>query len=190
MNSEGSGVPGAAIRVRYHEPEKPLRRVAFDAEEETDDDGEFIIPNLGVDVPFVVDVNARDYVATSSEQYKITSDTNALPKSTVLSEKGGTVVAQLRDKQGNPLPGVQVIIMADPSGRPSGSRGSWLHAKSLHQIGSTSSLGNIRLSGVSTGNILVRAKFNEGVVEQRATIKTRKRLDWVTLDLLAFRPDS
>ena len=34
VDSLGSGVPNAAVRVRYHEPDKPVRRVSFDDTEE------------------------------------------------------------------------------------------------------------------------------------------------------------
>lgn len=85
-----------------------------------------MIPNLGIDVPFVIDAYAKNYVAASSEQLKITSNTDTLPKSIVLGERGGAVVVQLRDKP--------------------------------------------RFSGVPVGKILLRAKFDQGVVEQEATV--------------------
>ena len=135
-----------------------------------------MIPNLGIDVPFVIDAYAKDYVAASSEQLKITSSTDTLPKSIVLGDRGGTVVAQLRDKQANPVAGIEVMMLADPSGLPSNSRGSWTHVKSFHQVGNSSSLGNVRFSGVPVGKILVRAKFDQGVAEQRATVVSGQEL--------------
>lgn len=39
VDSLGSGVPIAAVRVRYHEPNKPVRRVSFDDTEEQRTDG-------------------------------------------------------------------------------------------------------------------------------------------------------
>ncbi len=170
VDSEGHGVPGAMVRVRYHEPEKPLRRIAFDAAEETDDNGEFMILNLGVNVPLVIDVYANGYVATSSEQLKITAGARTLPKNIELVNRGGTVIVQLRDKLDAPVAGAQVMILADPSGWPSESRGSWMHARSFHQAGNTSDLGNIRFSGVPAGKVLIRAKFADGVAEQRTTV--------------------
>ena len=67
-------------------------------------------------------------------------------------------------------------MLADPSGLPSTSRGSWIHVRSFHQVGDCSSLGNVRFSGVPVGMILVRVKFDQGVAEQSATVVSGQEL--------------
>ena len=67
-------------------------------------------------------------------------------------------------------------MLADPSGLPSNSRGSWTHLRSFHQVGDSSSLGNVRFLGVPVGMIPVRAKSDQGVAEQSATVDSGQEL--------------
>ena len=77
VDAQGNSVSGVALRVRYHEPEKPIWRVSFDHEEgRTDGNGLFLLRDVGIQVPFVVDVLAPDYPPTSSKRTKLeTGDT-------------------------------------------------------------------------------------------------------------------
>ena len=74
----GDGVPGAALRVRYHEPEKPIRRVAFETDDVTDGDGYQLLQHVGIQVPFVVDVLAPNYPPMSSKQTKLSAGTTEM----------------------------------------------------------------------------------------------------------------
>ena len=71
VDALGQAVPGAALRVRYHEPEKPMRRVSLDTEEITDSEGSLMLRGVGIQVPFVVDVQAPNYPPASSKQTKL-----------------------------------------------------------------------------------------------------------------------
>ena len=130
----GQGVAGAALRVRYHEPGKPLRRVGFDHEEVTDGDGRLTLREVGIEVPFVVDVLAPHYPPVSSQRTKLGEGETKI-EDIVLGKPGATVVVELRDKAGEPVPDASVMLIADPAGFPTEARGSWLHPLGLSAEG-------------------------------------------------------
>lgn len=167
VDTRGNGVSGAALRVRYHEPDKPKRRVAFNAEELTDGDGYFLLYDVGVDVPFVVDVYAEGFVAEYSQQFKIADGHDKPLEDIVLKQYGATVLVTVTDKSGEPVSGIEVAMQADPSGLPDEAKGSWMHHKSYHKIGVTSDQGNVRFSGTPAGVIIVWAKGQLGIVDKR-----------------------
>ena len=175
IDARGKGVPRASVRVRYHEPDKPVRRVSFDGGEYTDGDGRFLLRGVGIQVPFYVDVYAPDYVAASSKRTKLTAGA-ATMDDIVLGEQGASVVVNLRDKSGSPVYGSEVMLFADPAGLSSEARGSWLHHRSFRQRAVTSALGNVRFSGVPPGRIIVRAKTPAESVEQRAVAVSAQEL--------------
>ena len=78
VDDSGDGVPGAALRVRYHEPEKPVRRMAFETDDVTDGDGYLLLQHVGIQVPFVVDVLAPNYPPMSSKQTKLSAGTTEM----------------------------------------------------------------------------------------------------------------
>ena len=59
------------LRVHYHEPDKPLRRVSFDPEEVTDGDGSLTLRGAVIQITFVVEVLAPNYPPTSSKLTKL-----------------------------------------------------------------------------------------------------------------------
>ena len=175
VDAEGRGVPGAALRVRYHEPEKPVRRVGFETEELTDGDGYLLLPNVGIDVPFVVDVLAPHYPPISSERTRLAAGKTEMAD-IVLGKPGATVVVGLVDKAGNPVSGAGVMLLADPAGLPAEARGSWLHHRAFRQRAVTSSLGNVRFTGVPPGHIIVRVKTADAALEHRGTAVSNQEL--------------
>ena len=175
VDSEGNGVLGAALRVRYHEPEKPVRRVAFETDDLTDGDGYLLLQNVGIQVPFVVDVLAPGYPPASSKQTKLNAGTT-LMEDIVLGQPGATVVVGLVDKVENPVSGAGVMLLADPAGLPAAARGSWLHHRAFRQRAVTSSLGNVRFTGVPPGHIIVRVKTSSDTLEHRGTAVSNQDL--------------
>ena len=175
VDAEGRGVPGAALRVRYHEPGKPLRRVAFDPEELTDGDGRLLLRDVGIEVPFVVDVLAPHYPPVSSERARLAAGKTAM-EDIVLGKPGATVVVELVDKDDAPVPGAAVTLLADPAGLADDARGSWLHHRAFRQRAVTSALGNVRFSGVPPGRVIVRAKTRSEAIEQRAVAVSNQEL--------------
>lgn len=175
VDAEGRGVPGAALRVRYHEPGKPLRRVAFETDELTDGDGRMVLRDVGIDVPFVVDVLAPRYPPVSSERTRLAAGKTEMAD-IVLGKPGATVVVRLVDKAGNPVSGTGVLLLADPAGLPAESRGSWLHHRAFRQRAVTSSLGNVRFNGVPPGRIIVRVKTADAALEHRGTAVSDEEL--------------
>ena len=94
VDSEDNPVGGAELRVRYHEPEKPMRRVSFERSERTDEDGRFLLQDVGILVPFVVDVVAPNYVPTSSKLTKLAAGSTQMDD-IVLGTPGATVAVTL-----------------------------------------------------------------------------------------------
>ena len=182
VDALGRGVPGADLRVRYDEPNKPIRRVSFDREELTDGDGRLLLRNVGIQVPFVVDVLAPNYPPASSKRTKLAAGDTQMDD-VVLGEPEATVVVELLDKSDPPVTGVAVILLADPAGLGPGTRGSWLHYRAFRQRGVTSSLGNARFTGVPPGRIIVRVKTASSSTEQRAVVTSDQELR-VTLRIL------
>ncbi len=146
----GQGVPGAALRVRYHEPGKPLRRVGFDHKEVTDGDGRLTLRDMGIEVPFVVDVLAPHYPPISSNRTKLGEGKTEM-EDIVLGKPGATVVVELVDKAGDPVADAGIRLLADPAGYPAEARGSWLHPLAFRQRAVTSAQGSARFTGVPPG---------------------------------------
>lgn len=176
------------MRVRYHEPGKPVRRVSFDNQEEqlTDGDGRFLVLDVGIQVPFVVDVLAPDYPPASSKRMKLAAGTTTLDD-IVLRERGASVVVHVLDSADMAVSGVTVTLLADPAGLGNDTRGSWLHFRGFRQQGVTSRLGNVRFTGVPPGRIIVRVKTadsnNSTSAEQRAVVSAGQEHQ-VTLRIL------
>lgn len=62
-------------------------------------------------------------------------------------------------------------------------RGSWLHHRAFRQERFTSSMGNVRFTGVPPGRIIARIKTADGTTEQRAVVSSGQELD-ITLRML------
>ncbi len=175
VDSLGNGVPGAALRVRYDEPEKPSQRVSFETEERTDGDGYRLLQSVGIQVPFVVDVLAPNYPPTSSKLTKLAAGETQM-EDIVFGQPDATVVVGLVDKVGNAVSGAGILLLADPAGLPADSRGSWLHHRAFRQRAMTSSLGNARFTGVPPGRIIVPVKTASDTLEHRATAVSNEEL--------------
>ena len=180
IDALGNGVPNAAVQVRYHEPGKSPRRLSFTRDERrTDGDGRFLLLDVGIGVPFVVDVLALDYPPTSSKRITLATGTTALDD-IVLGARGATVVVQVLDNADRAVSDVTVLLLADPAGLGNDTRGSWLHPRGFRRQGVTSQLGNIRFTGVPPGRIIARVKTagsnNSTAGEQRAVVSSGQEL--------------
>ena len=81
----------------------------------------------------------------------------------VLGVPGAPVVVTLLDDKGvSPVPDTWVTLLADPAGLAAEDRDSWLQYRAFRQRARTSSLGNVRFTGVPPGRIFVRAKTETG----------------------------
>ena len=156
-----------------------VRRLLFGPDERTDGDGRFLIRDVGIQVPFAVDVLAPDYPPASSKQMKLAAGTTKLDD-IVLGERGARVVVRVLDKADLAVSGVKVMLLADPAGLGANTRGSWLHHQAFRQQGVTSRLGNVRFSGVTPGRIIARIKTADGTAEQRAVVSSGQEIQ-VTL---------
>lgn len=161
VDQRGNGVAGATVRAHYYDPLKPTPRVTFEPDSRTDGDGEFVIPNVGIQVPFYIDVLAPDHAPRQSKRLRLPAGVTRV-EDIVLTEPGSVVVVTVRDNFGATVRGAAVTLIADPATYPSTARGSWLFPRGFRQRAVTSSLGHVRFSGVPPGRILVRARTDEG----------------------------
>ena len=166
VDPEGNAVAGAEVRVRYHEPERSARRVAFHREERTDGDGRLLLRDVGIQVPFVVDVLAPHYPPISSRLIHLGDDETQMDE-IVLDEPGARVVVELLDREGlSPVPDTWITLLADPAGLAEEDRDSWLHHRAFRQRAVTSTLGNARFTGVPPGRILVRVRTADETIQE------------------------
>lgn len=182
IDAEGNPVAGADLRIRYHEPEKPMRRISFDRVERTDDDGRFLLHSVGIQVPFVVDVLAPNYAPVSSKLTKLEEGDTQMDD-VVLGAPGATVVVELMDDKGiSPVPDQWVTLLADPAGLAPEDRDSWLHYRAFRQRAVTSSLGIARFTEVPPGRVFVRVKTETGSAKAWADAVSNQET-WVSLRL-------
>ena len=122
VDENGNGVEGAALQVRYDEPDKPVRRVLMEEDVLTDGNGEFILRNVGIGKPFYIDVYAPSHLAKSSKLIKLEAGSQKVDDIT-LDDPVGTVVVELVDRQGLPVSGAEVFLFADPATWPESAEG-------------------------------------------------------------------
>ena len=183
VDSDGNGVPAAALRVRYHEPRKPFRRVSLDHEEKlTDGDGRALLQDVGIQVPFVVDVLAPHYPPISSRLTTLAEGETKI-EDIVLGKPGATVVVELVDKEDFPVSDAWITLLADPAGLTEAAQDSWLHSRAFRQRAVTSALGNVRFTGVPPGRIIVRVKTATDSIEGRGIAESNQEL-WLSLRTL------
>lgn len=175
VDAFGNGVSNAVVHVRYHEPDKPVRRLLFGPDERTDGDGRFLIRDVGIQVPFVVDVLAPDYLPVSSRRTRLRAGETILEE-IVLGERGASVLVQVLDEFDSPVPDAASTLLADPAGLGTETRGSWLHHRAFRQRAITSRLGNVRFRGVPPGRIIVRVKTSRRIAKQRAVVSPGEEL--------------
>ena len=168
VDLHGNGVVGATVRAHYDEPWKPTRRVTFEPDNHTDENGEFLVRDVGIDVPFYFDVLAPGYAPTQSGRLKLAVGESKLAD-IVLTKPEAVVEVTVRDKIGDAIRGARVTLLADPANYPRTARGSWLFPRRYRQRARTSSLGNVRFSGVPPGRVRLTAETDEGRAEGIAT---------------------
>ena len=175
LDSDGRGVAGAAVHARYHEPGRSLRRAAFHAFHRTDGDGSFTLRDVGVGVPFFVDVHAVGYrPASFGPMTRERGHANV--GNVVLEEEGGTVVVQLRDRSGSAVSSARVALLADPAGYRPHERGSLLHGRAFHQRTGTDSSGTARFAGVPAGRVRIHAATPDGEARFQGAVAEKQVL--------------
>ena len=176
VDAEGNAVAGAEVRVRYHEPERLSRRVSFDREERTDGDGRLVLQDVGIQVPFVVDVLAPHHPPVSSDLTRLDAGETQMEE-IILGEPGARVVVEILDIEGrSPVPDTGVTLLADPAGLAEEHRDSWLHHRAFRQRSVTSKLGNARFTGVPPGRILVRVRTADESIQEWGNAVSRQEL--------------
>lgn len=176
VNEYGIGIAAATVHVRYHEPGMPYRRSAFHDLHETGPDGTYSVRNVGIEVPFRIDVHAPGYVPVSSEKLERKLGDVRIPEIT-LTEKGGTVGVRVVDKAGVPVDGADVTVLADPAGYEAHEHGSLIHARGFSQVSATLRSGEAWFSGVPAGRIRILAKSARGEAEVEKRIGEGQRLE-------------
>ena len=123
VDQRGNGVPDAIIRVLYNEPGKPTRKVTFEQDIYTDGNGEFLCHDVGILVPFYIDVLAPKYPPAQSKRFKLDAGDTKLDD-IVLGELGAEVVVTVLGKDNFPVKGMPVTLFADPRSYPDTAHGS------------------------------------------------------------------
>lgn len=156
VDQQGFGVPEATVHVRYHEPSRQLRRAAFHAFEFTDGDGYYLLRDVGIDVPFFVDVHAPGHTPVASKRIRRPEGDTEL-EDIVMGSQGATVLVQVLDLGSTPVSGADVAVLADPAGYGEGEHESLLHGRAYAQQQQSSTFGNVRFAGVPPGRIRIHA---------------------------------
>ncbi len=176
LDRDGRGIGDAAVHVRYHEPGRPLRRAAFHVVHRTDSDGYFRLRDVGVGIPFFVDIHGAGHLPKSfgpMAREKGHTDVGNL----VLEERGGTVVVQVHDRNGLPVSGARVVLLADPAGYRQHERGSLLHGRAFHQRTETSRAGIARFGGVPAGRIRIHSVTPDGEARDQRVVVENQTLE-------------
>lgn len=169
VDLRGNGVAGATVRAHYDTSGKPTPRVTFEPDSRTDANGEFLVRNVGIQVPFYIDVLAPGHAPTQSKRFTRAAGATKL-EDIVLTKTEAVVVVTVRDKIGAAVRGATVTLFADPANYPQKARGSWLLPRGFRQSARTSPMGNVRFSGVHPGRVLVKTETNEGTAGTIATV--------------------
>ena len=181
VDSQGRGVADATVQVRYHEPGRPRRRTAFHELHPTDGDGYFMASDVGIGVPFFVDVFAQGYRPVASMRtVRAVGETEL--EDIALVEEGGTVLVRVRDRSGSSAADIPVVLLADPAGYRTEERGSILLRRAYHQQQSTSRFGNVRFTGVPPGVIRLHATSPNGQAWLETHVDEKQILE-IALDL-------
>lgn len=99
VDAYGNAVSGASVRVRYDEPSKPIRRVAFEIDDVTDGDDQHLLQDVGIGVSFVVDVLAPKYAPVSSRLHKLTEGETEI-EDIYAGEPAATVIVEVMNGKG------------------------------------------------------------------------------------------
>lgn len=169
VDLRGNGVAGATVRAHYDTSGKPTPRVTFEPDSRTDANGEFLVRNVGIQVPFYIDVLAPGHAPTQSKRFTRVAGATKL-EDIVLTKTEAVVVVTVRDKIGAAVRGATVTLFADPANYPQKARGSWLLPRGFRQSARTSPMGNARFSGVHPGRVLVKTETTEGTAGTIATV--------------------
>ena len=181
VDLRGNGVAGATVRAHYDEPGKPTRRVTFEPDSHTDGNGEFLVRDAGIQVPFYIDVLATGYAPAQSKRFKRAAGDTKL-EDIVLTEPEAVVVVTVRDRIGAAVRGAAVTLFADPANYPQTARGSWLLPRGFRQRAMTSSLGNVLFLRSTSG---ARPREGRNGRRQSRDDRDRRRGSGITAD-----PDS
>ena len=175
IDTRGFGIAGATVHVRYHEPDRPPRRSAFHDFYLTDPDGYYVLEDVAIGEPFLVDVFAQGYRPTSSPPMTAPEGITVV-EDIELAQKGGDLVVRVIDSSGSSVGGADVTMLANPAGYRPHERGSILHGRAFHQRATTSAFGNVRFLGVPPGEVIVHARSVQGEAVLRTEVSEVERL--------------
>ena len=182
VNGDREAIAGAAVQLRYIEPDLPPRRVQLYPDEKTDADGRFSLLGVGIDVPFYIDVHAPGYLAKTTSELTLAAGQTDVGE-IALDDPVGAIVVRVVTKDGAPIAGAAVAMIADKSGIPDGSVDSRLHQKSYGQTAVTTSQGSARFFGVPPGTVTLRVNAADRTASEEMRAKAGEEV-MVTLELL------
>lgn len=153
----GIGIPGVTVVARHHEPRNRIPRVLRNESSSSDESGEFVLCNVGLDVARYVDSLAPSYPRSHSTRLTLEVDETWIgrigPK-----EPQATVVVKVVDRSGQPLAGVPTFLCAETSHFIPWARSPWLIRQGLTPSLLASRFGSARFTGVPPGAFTIGAK--------------------------------
>ena len=118
-----SGFAGPTVQARYHEADKPIRRVLLDDGSVNDYVEDFVLDDVGIEVPCYVDALAPGYPPAHSKQLKLTAGKTKIER-IVQGAKGATIVWRSKTRRATPWKASRLFSSPIPRVSPSRSMGS------------------------------------------------------------------
>lgn len=157
VDHDGRPVTGAEVRVRYYEPDKPKRRTDTQAGQITDETGSYELQDVGIDVPFVLDIYSPNHIPVTTKVFKLKKGEMELGPIN-LTSVGATVVVTV-DDEGHPIvPGTWVTLLSGPRSLSPDDKRSWVHHRAYTKRTQVSEKKQARFTGVPPGPVEVHLK--------------------------------
>ena len=153
----GTGIASVSVIARHHEPRNRIPRVLRNESSSSDESGEFVLCNVGLDFAPYVDSIAPSYPRSHSTLLALEVDETWIgrigPK-----EPQAMVVVRVVERSGQPFAGVPTFLCAETSHFIPWARSSWLIRQGLTQSLLASRFGSARFTGVPPGAFTIGAK--------------------------------
>ena len=153
----GTGIPGATVIARYHEPYNRIPRVLRDESSSSNESGEFVLCNVGLDVASCVDSLAPSHPPSHSTLLALEADKTGIGRIGP-REPQATFVVKVVDRSGQPVAGVPTFLCVETSHFIPCARSSWLIRQGLTESLLASRFGSARFHWRPTRSVHNRSE--------------------------------